>query len=91
MKEETNNMGTSPEKTGSKPKRKLAMPDTYIIVAAIVLAMAALTWVIPPGSYDYHEVEVNGRMKSIAIDGTFHYLDASESNPTGFLAYFKSF
>jgi uncharacterized ion transporter superfamily protein YfcC len=90
VKEEVNKMSTSPEESGPKPKRKMAMPDTYIIVAVIVLAMAALTWVIPPGSYDYHEVEVNGKMKSIAIDGTFHYLDASQANPTGFLAYFKS-
>jgi uncharacterized ion transporter superfamily protein YfcC len=66
------------------------MPDTYIIVALIVLVMAALTWVVPPGTYDYHEVDVNGRMRNIAIDGTFHYLDESEANPTGFLAYFKS-
>ena len=57
------------------------MPDTYIIVAVIVLVMAALTWVIPPGTYDYREVDVNGRMRSIAIDGTFHYL-ARVANPT---------
>jgi len=90
VKEEAKNEGTSPETKAPSKKRKLAMPDTYIIVAVIVLIMAALTWVIPPGSYDYREVDVNGRMRSIAIDGTFHYLDASEANPTGFLAYFKS-
>ena len=90
MKEDATKKGISPEATASNKKRKLAMPDTYIIVGFIVLVMAALTWVIPPGSYDYREVDVNGRMRSIAIDGTFHYLDESESNPTGFLAYFKS-
>lgn len=90
MNEEAKKKGTSPETTPPKKRRKLAMPDTYIIVAAIVLIMAALTWVIPPGSYDYREVDVNGRMKEIAVDGTFHYLDEAESNPTGFLAYFKS-
>ncbi len=90
MKESTIKMGTPPGQSGSKTKRKMPMPDTYIIVAVIVLAMAVLTWVIPPGSYDYREVEVNGRMKAIAVDGTFHYLDESEANPTGFLAYFKS-
>jgi len=90
VKEDATKKGISPEATASDKKRKLAMPDTYIIVGFIVLVMAALTWVIPPGSYDYREVDVNGRMRSIAIDGTFHYLDESESNPTGFLAYFKS-
>ena len=90
MTEESTIEGAPPETGAPSKKRKLAMPDTYIIVAVIVLIMAALTWVIPPGSYDYREVDVNGRMKEIAVDGTFHYLDESESNPTGFLAYFKS-
>ncbi len=90
MNEESKESGTSTEKTAPTWKSRLAMPDTYVIVAFIVLVMAALTWVIPPGSYDYEEIDVNGRMKSIAVDGTFHYLDESEANPTGILAYFKS-
>lgn len=73
-----------------KKRRTMAMPDTYIIVAFIVLVVAALTHVIPPGAYDYEEVEIGGRMRSIAIDGTFRALDASERNPTGLIAYFKS-
>ena len=59
-------------------------------IVTMVLVMAALTWIVPPGSYDYQEVDVNGRMRTIAIDGTFHYLDKSEANPTGFLDYFKA-
>ncbi len=90
MNEELKEKGAPTESAAKKKKKWLVMPDTYIIVGVIVLVMAVLTWVIPPGSYDYQEVDVNGRMKSIAIDGTFHYLDESESNPTGFLAYFKS-
>jgi len=87
---ETREEGTSRTTDAPKTKRRLAMPDTYIIVAVIVLIMAILTWIIPPGTYEYEEVDVNGRMRSIAVDGTFHYLDASEANPTGPLAYFKS-
>jgi uncharacterized ion transporter superfamily protein YfcC len=88
--EESKAKDASTEEAVPAKKRKLVMPDTYIIVAFIVLVMAALTWVIPPGTYDYQEVDVAGRTKSLPIDGTFHYLDGSESNPTGFLAYFKS-
>jgi uncharacterized ion transporter superfamily protein YfcC len=90
VSEDSTKKDTSTEQAGPEKKSRLVMPDTYIIVAFIVLVMAALTWVVPPGTYDYHEVDVNGRMRSIAIDGTFHYLDESEANPTGFLAYFKS-
>ncbi|WP_053956902.1 YfcC family protein [Inediibacterium massiliense] len=74
----------------SKNKKRFVMPDTYIIVAFIVMLMALLTWIVPPGTYDYQEVDINGKMRTIAIDGTFHYLARSEANPTGFLEYFKS-
>lgn len=90
MNEEPRDTGTSNETAASVKTSRFVMPDTYIIVAVIVLVMAALSWVIPPGSYDYHEVDVNGRMRNIAIDGTFHYLPESEANPTGPLAYFAS-
>lgn len=71
-------------------KKKFPMPDTFIIVAVIVLIMAIMSWVIPSGTYEYQEVEINGSMRNVAIDGTFHYIDKSEANPTGFLDYFKA-
>ena len=33
-----------------KRKRKLAMPDTLIIVALVVLLVAILSWIIPSGT-----------------------------------------
>ena len=36
-----------------KRKRKLAMPDTLIIVASVVLLVAILSWIYPSGTYDY--------------------------------------
>ena len=67
MSDESKKEATSAGAPARKRKFRLAMPDTYIIVAVIVGVMAVLTWVIPPGTYDYHEVDVNGRMKSIAL------------------------
>ena len=52
----------------NEKKKKIVMPDTLIIVAAVVLLMAILSWVIPSGSYDYHEVDVNGTIRNVAID-----------------------
>ena len=48
-------------------KRKLHMPDTWLVVFAIVAVMAALSWVIPSGSFDYQKVDVNGTMRSVAV------------------------
>lgn len=73
-----------------KEKRRLPMPDTYLIVAGVVLLAALLSWVIPPGAYEYQQIDINGTIRSVAIDGTFHYLDPSEANPTGFLDFFRS-
>lgn len=90
MKEKPRKQGSSKLDKAPKKRKHLAMPDTYIIVAFIVLVMAALTWVIPPGSYDYQEVDINGSIRNVPINGTFHYLEPSKSNPTGILSYFKS-
>lgn len=74
-----------------KAEKKFKLPSTYVIVALIVLVFAILSWIVPPGAYDYETVDVNGTMRSIAIDGTFHYIDESEATRTGFLSYFASF
>jgi len=75
----------------AKVKKKIKLPNTYVIVAGIVLLMAILSWVIPPGTYDYEKIDVNGSMRNVAVDGTFHYIDKSETSPTGPFGYFTSF
>jgi len=52
-------------------------PDTFVILLSILILIAGLTWIIPGGVFDTHEV--NGR--SEVIPGTFHEID---SNPQGF-------
>lgn len=71
------------------PKKKIVMPDTLIIVAAVVLLVAILSWIIPSGTYDYQEMEAAGRIRNVAIDGTYHTIDKSEVTTTGFLGFFS--
>ncbi len=73
-----------------KKKVKLAAPDTLIIVAACVLLVAILGWIIPSGSYDYQEMEINGRIRNIAINGTYQEIPKSEVTTTSFLGFFAS-
>ena len=70
-------------------KKKIAMPDTLIIVAAIVLLTAILTWIIPSGTYDYKEVNINGTVRNVAIDGTYHVIDKADVVTTGFLGFLE--
>ena len=72
-------------------KKKFQLPDTYVIVALVVLLMVVLSWIVPPGAYDYEKIDVNGTMRNVAVDGTFHYIDPAEATRTGLLSYFASF
>lgn len=74
----------------STEKKKIVFPDTLIIVAIVVLIVAILSWVIPSGTYDYQEQDINGRIRNVAIDGTYHIIDKSEVTTTGFLGFFAS-
>ncbi len=74
----------------TEKKRKIAMPDTLIIVASVVLLVAILSWIIPSGTYDYQEMDIAGRIRNVAIDGTYHTIDKAEVTTTGFLGFFSA-
>ncbi len=78
-------MGSS-EQTLARKQR--AFPNTWIIIAVMVAVAAVLSWVVPSGSYDYETIDVNGTMRSVAVDGTYHVIDKAETSPTGFLGIF---
>lgn len=66
------------------------MPDTWLIVAGIIAIVAVLSWIVPSGSFDYQDIDVNGTTRSVAIAGSFHYIDKAETSPTGFLGAFSA-
>ncbi|MGI6028487.1 MAG: YfcC family protein [Candidatus Heteroscillospira sp.] len=63
-------------KSASQAKKKKAfkMPDTIVILWAMLIAVCLLTWVLPAGTYDFAE---DGKT---VIAGTYHYVDR---NPAG--------
>ena len=66
-----------------KKKFRLAMPDAFIIIFAIIILAAIATYLIPAGSYERETVD--GVTKVIA--NSYSIVDA---NPTGLLALFTS-
>lgn len=62
--------------TSNKKRRSFRLPSAFVILLAIIVLLAILTWLIPAGQYDY--IEEGGVMKPIA--GTFHYVTP---NPQG--------
>lgn len=83
-------MSTKTAQTTQQAKKKFKMPDTWIVVFIMVVIVALLSWIVPPGSYEYEQKEINGTVRNLAIDGSFHYLDASERTSTGFLGVFSA-
>ena len=45
--------------TKENKKKGFQLPNTYVIIAIVVLVFAILSWIVPPGTYDYEKVEIN--------------------------------
>lgn len=71
-------------------KKRINLPDTWLIVFAIVLLMAILSWIVPSGTFDYEQIDVNGTTRTVAIAGTYHQIDKAETTRTGLLGVFEA-
>ena len=40
-----------------KPKKTFKMPDTWVIVFCMVVIVSILSWIVPPGQYDYEQAD----------------------------------
>lgn len=71
MSHNTEEANSTPKE--NKPKKKFKMPNTYVILFAIIGIIAVLTWIVPGGAYELND-------SGNAISGTYHTVD---SNPQG--------
>lgn len=73
------------QETGTEQEHDLAsrFPTAYSILFFLIIVVAALTWIIPAGTYDRVMSESAGR--EIAVVGTYKTVD---SNPQGFADVF---
>ena len=75
----------------NKKKIRLHMPHVFVILFFLVLVATISTWIIPPGQFDYQQVDVNGTMRELVVPGSFHYVDRAEASPVGIIDFFCSF
>ncbi|MGI6075971.1 MAG: YfcC family protein [Pyramidobacter sp.] len=73
----------------SSPKR-FTMPNTWLIVAALIAVMALLSWIVPPGSFDYQRIDVNGTLRNVAVAGSYKPVAPALAHPTSFLGAFAA-
>ncbi len=58
------------------PVTRFRSPDTALIVFAIIVFAAVMTWIIPAGSYERSEMEVQGVGKrEVVIPGTYQTVE----------------
>ncbi|WP_071430582.1 YfcC family protein [Angelakisella massiliensis] len=67
-----------------KVKKKLAVPHSLAIIVVVMLLAAALTYIIPAGSYDR---TVNEAGQTVVDPNSFHYVEASPVNPLSIFNY----
>ncbi|MBQ2161078.1 MAG: YfcC family protein, partial [Firmicutes bacterium] len=65
-------------------KKKFNLPHVFIILFAIMLICAIATYIIPAGTFDYHDITMeDGSTRSVATPGTWHaYEKGAEGSPT---------
>jgi uncharacterized ion transporter superfamily protein YfcC len=63
------------------PSGRFKVPDTALILAAIVVAAAVLTWIIPPGAYERSEITIPGvGTREVVVPNTFRTLEREDAD-----------
>lgn len=71
--------------------RKKAIPHTYVIVFSFIAAAVVLTWILPGGEFDRELVDVNGTMREVIVEGSFHDAEKHPQTWQLFSAMFDGF
>jgi len=54
------------------------IPNVFVIVFFLIIIAAVLTWVLPGGSYEREQIEINNTQRTIVVEGTY---EKKEANP----------
>ncbi len=74
-----------------KEKKRIKVPHTFVLLFFLALLAAILTWVLPPGQYQYEKVDVNGTMRNLVVPGSYASIDPSGAKQAGIIDFFGSF
>jgi len=67
------------------------VPHTYVIVFAIVVLSAILTWIIPGGEYQRTTVNVNGTNREVIVQDSYHQIESQGQSWEVFSSFFNGF
>jgi len=67
------------------------VPHTYVIVFALIVFCAVLTWIIPGGEFKRETVTVNGIQREVIQSQSFQYIESETQTWQIFSAFFDGF
>lgn len=79
------------KKENLQKQTSVKIPNTFVILFFLVLIVSILTWIIPPGEFQYEAVDVGGTMRNLVVPGSYQIVDKSQASPVGIIGFFSSF
>ncbi len=74
--------------TTNQTAARFRAPDTTVLLFAITILAAGLTWLVPPGTYERTEIEVEGvGTREVVVPGTFALIDSDARGALGTLVH----
>lgn len=67
------------------------IPDVFVMVFALIILAAALTWILPGGSFERRTEVVDGHERTVVVPGSFEHAKAEPQHVQIFLAPLKGF
>jgi uncharacterized ion transporter superfamily protein YfcC len=68
------------------------VPHTYVIVFAIVVISAILTWILPSGEYDRAQKQMaDGSEKTVIVENSYHKVDSEPQTWQVFTSIYNGF
>lgn len=71
--------------------KKFVIPHTYVIVFSFIAIAVVLTWILPGGEFEREFVDVNGTMREVIVEGSFHGAEKHPQTWQLFSALFDGF
>ena len=67
------------------------IPNTFVIIFAIIVLAAFFTWIVPGGEYQRHTQVVNGIERTVITPNSFHHTENTPQTWQIFSALFEGF
>ena len=67
------------------------MPDVFVIVFALIVVAAALTWILPGGAFERRKEIVDDHEREVVVEGSFRFEESKPQHFHVFTAPLKGF